>query len=60
MRCGSAPPGAGKTTLASSYVDARELRHLWFQLDAGDADPATFFHYLGVAAGGRLPHLTAE
>lgn len=56
----SAPPGAGKTTLASSYVDARELRHLWFQLDAGDADPATFFHYLGLAAGGGLPHLTAE
>ena len=46
----SGPPGAGKTTLAASYVDARRYRCLWYQVDADDADVATFFHYLGHAA----------
>ncbi|HUQ73835.1 MAG TPA: BTAD domain-containing putative transcriptional regulator [Burkholderiales bacterium] len=67
----TAPPGAGKTTLASSYVAQRGLPHLWYQLDAADCDPATFFHYLGVAVAAlprpgadqplaALPHLTPE
>lgn len=43
-------PGAGKTTLAASYLAARELPALWYQLDAGDADPASFFYYLGLGA----------
>src|SRR5512141_1765503 len=44
------PPGAGKSTLVASYVEARKLPGIWFQADSGDGDPATFFHYLGVAA----------
>jgi LuxR family maltose regulon positive regulatory protein len=44
------PPGAGKTTLAASYVQARSLPTVWYQVDADDADPATFFHYLSHAA----------
>ncbi len=44
------PPGAGKSTLVASYVEARKAPGLWFQTDAGDGDPATFFHYLGLAA----------
>jgi ATP/maltotriose-dependent transcriptional regulator MalT len=62
----SGPPGSGKTTLAASYVEARKLRSLWFQVDADDADPASFFHYLRYAArrlGGpraaELPALTS-
>lgn len=43
----SAPPGAGKTTLLSSYLASQNRPYLWYQIDAGDADPATFFHYLG-------------
>jgi ATP/maltotriose-dependent transcriptional regulator MalT len=39
----AAPPGAGKTSLLASYLDARKLPTLWYQLDSGDADPATFF-----------------
>jgi len=46
----SGPPGAGKTTLAASYVEARKLPYVWYQVDADDADPATFFHYLQHAA----------
>ncbi len=46
----SAPAGAGKTTLVADYLTRRKRRHLWLQLDAGDADPATFFHYLYQAA----------
>jgi ATP/maltotriose-dependent transcriptional regulator MalT/DNA-binding SARP family transcriptional activator len=46
--CG--PPGAGKTTLAASYVESRRLRSLWYQVDPEDDDVATFFHYLAHAA----------
>ncbi|HSF20848.1 MAG TPA: BTAD domain-containing putative transcriptional regulator [Burkholderiales bacterium] len=46
----SGPPGSGKTSLAASYVEARSWRVLWYQVDADDADVATFFHYLGHAA----------
>ncbi|WP_242335738.1 MULTISPECIES: P-loop NTPase family protein [Anaeromyxobacter] len=49
------PPGAGKTTLAASYVTARALRCLWYQLDPGDADPATFFYYLVQASRRATP-----
>jgi LuxR family maltose regulon positive regulatory protein len=63
----SGPPGSGKTTLVSSYLDARRLPVLWYRMDDGDADPATFFHYLGLAAKKAssrlrkpLPVLTAD
>ena len=46
----SGPPGAGKSTLAASYVEARSYACIWYQLDPDDADVATFFHYLGHAA----------
>ncbi|MGE5247419.1 MAG: BTAD domain-containing putative transcriptional regulator [Verrucomicrobiota bacterium] len=45
----SGPPGSGKTTLVSGYLEARKLPSLWYRFDKGDADSATFFHYLGVA-----------
>jgi ATP/maltotriose-dependent transcriptional regulator MalT/DNA-binding SARP family transcriptional activator len=46
----SGPPGAGKSTLAASYLEARSLAGIWYQLDPDDADVATFFHYLRHAA----------
>ncbi|MBP2677191.1 MAG: malT [Deltaproteobacteria bacterium] len=51
----SGPPGSGKTTLVSGYIAARKLPCLWYRFDKGDADPATFFHYLGIAAHAALP-----
>lgn len=65
--CVVGPPGAGKTTPLATWLDDREHPGLWLQVDAGDADLATFFYYLGVAAAefsakGRrpLPLLTPE
>jgi LuxR family maltose regulon positive regulatory protein len=50
------PPGSGKTVLVSTYLDhAPGLGGLWYQVDAGDLEPATFFHYLGLAAEALAP-----
>jgi ATP/maltotriose-dependent transcriptional regulator MalT/DNA-binding SARP family transcriptional activator len=48
----AAPPGAGKTALVASYLEARGFPAIWYQLDASDADPAALFHYLSLAAQG--------
>jgi len=65
--CVVGPPGAGKTTLVASWLDSRGIKGIWYQVDPGDADLATFFYYLGEAAkpftrkGQRpLPALTPE
>lgn len=61
------PPGAGKTTLIATWLEARAPPGLWYQVDDGDADPATFFYYLREAAAPiaarrrtPLPLLTSE
>jgi LuxR family maltose regulon positive regulatory protein len=61
------PPGAGKTSLVASYLAEQKQRTLWYHVDPGDADLATFFHYLAQAAQSaagrkklRLPALTPE
>ena len=48
-------------------LEARRRRNLWYQCDAGDADTATFVHYLRIAAeqlagkaGASLPQFTSE
>ncbi len=50
----SGPAGAGKTTLAASYLSFLKIPHTWYQMDRTDEDPATFFYYMGLAAK-RLP-----
>jgi ATP/maltotriose-dependent transcriptional regulator MalT len=59
----SGPPGAGKSTLVASYIEARNCACIWYQVDPDDADVATFFHYLGHAArrldAGRTRELPA-
>lgn len=61
------PAGAGKTTLVASYLETQALRHIWYQLDAGDADAGGFFYHLRLAAmkldpgfAQSLPLLTPE
>jgi len=61
------PPGAGKTSLIASYLTESKHKTLWYHVDPGDADLATFFHYLAQTAQGaagrkrlRLPALTPE
>jgi ATP/maltotriose-dependent transcriptional regulator MalT len=51
----SGPPGCGKTTLAASYFDHAAIPCLWYQMDEGDADVATFFYYLRIAAEELAP-----
>ena len=51
----SGPPGSGKTTLVASYLAARKLPCIWYQVDEGDADLATFFYYLGLATKKAAP-----
>jgi LuxR family transcriptional regulator, maltose regulon positive regulatory protein len=61
------PPGAGKTTLAASYLEEAGAPAIWYQIDPGDSDPATFFFYLkqaietvGKRKGKPFPLLTPE
>jgi DNA-binding SARP family transcriptional activator len=51
----SGPPGCGKTTLTTSYLDTRKVPSLWYQIDERDEDPATFFYFLGQAAKRAAP-----
>jgi LuxR family maltose regulon positive regulatory protein len=44
------PPGSGKTTLVASYLTRLKLPHLWYQMDKGDEELATFFYCLSMAA----------
>jgi DNA-binding SARP family transcriptional activator len=59
----SGPGGAGKTSLVSAFVETRGLDCLWYQVDASDADLASFTHYLHLATrdhgGAPLPGFTA-
>jgi ATP/maltotriose-dependent transcriptional regulator MalT len=47
------PPGSGKTTLIADYTATRRLQSLWYQVDRGDADIASFFFYLAQAVQGE-------
>lgn len=49
------PGGAGKTTLITSYLTSKNLLFLWYQVDEGDNDPATFFYFLKLAVKQMVP-----
>jgi ATP/maltotriose-dependent transcriptional regulator MalT len=52
----TAPPGAGKSTLVTSYIDDHGFPALWYHMDQYDSDPGTFFCYLSLAIQEALPH----
>ncbi len=60
------PPGAGKTTLVADYLAHRSVDTIWYQVDASDADPASFFYFVSQAVqqratqGRPLPLLAPE
>ena len=41
-----APPGYGKTALVSGFVSSMDALSIWYSVDEGDNDPASFFYYL--------------
>jgi ATP/maltotriose-dependent transcriptional regulator MalT len=45
-----APAGAGKTSVVTTYLEARNLPTLWYNVDARDSDVANLFYYLSMAA----------
>jgi len=51
----TAQGGSGKTTLVADWLDSRKLSCLWYQVDEGDADIASFFYYMGMAAKHAAP-----
>ena len=46
----AAPGGSGKSTTLATYLAARNLPCLWYRCDERDADLATFFYYMRLAA----------
>lgn len=42
-------PGSGKSTLVAEYLRRQPCQFLWYRMDEGDDDPATFFHLFGSA-----------
>jgi LuxR family transcriptional regulator, maltose regulon positive regulatory protein len=51
----ASPAGSGKTTLVTSYLASRNIPCLWYKVDNGDSDIATFFYYMGLAAKKAAP-----
>src|SRR5918995_724720 len=43
----AAPAGYGKTTAMLDYLQKKPTAHLWYRVDEGDQDVASFFHHLG-------------
>lgn len=47
----AAPAGYGKTTAVADWLSATAAAHLWYRVDEGDQDIASFFHYLALSLG---------
>ncbi len=50
-----APPGYGKTTLVSNYVESFQGSTIWYGVDENDEDLASFFHYFSQAIKAETP-----
>ncbi|RKZ85604.1 MAG: hypothetical protein DRQ39_06910, partial [Gammaproteobacteria bacterium] len=56
----SSPPGSGKTSLVSSYLDQQSVKVVWYQIDEGDTDFSTFFYYLAQAVQKASPRKRSQ
>ena len=56
----SAPPGYGKTTLVSSWLQEKDLAYSWLSLDEGDNDPIRFLEYFLTALHKVVPTIRVE
>src|SRR5688572_22257049 len=61
----AAPAGYGKTIAITDYLQKTSSPFVWYRIDEGDQDVASFFHYMaqsvqGVRKGGALPRFGAE
>ncbi len=51
----SAPAGSGKTTTVATWLQSRDATVVWYQCDEGDADIASFVHFLSRSPALRTP-----
>lgn len=51
------PAGSGKTAVVNSFLENGNCPCLWYSMDEGDSDIASFFYYMRLAA---KAYLTAE
>ena len=61
----AAPAGYGKTIAITDYLEKTSAPFVWYRIDEGDQDVASFFHYMarsvrGARKGGALPRFGAE
>lgn len=49
----AAPAGYGKSTALADYAARRDAACLWYRVDRGDRDVASFFHHLALSVGSR-------
>ena len=61
----AAPAGYGKTIAISDYLRTTSAPYVWYRIDEGDQDVASFFHYMaqsvrGVRKDRALPEFGAE
>ncbi|MGH8235742.1 MAG: hypothetical protein ACREXP_01820 [Steroidobacteraceae bacterium] len=53
----AAPAGYGKTTAMLDYLQKKPTTHLWYRVDEGDQDVASFFHHIGSLLPARAASL---
>ena len=51
----AAPAGYGKTIAITDYLQKAGTPHVWYRVDDGDQDIASFFHYMALSVRGVRP-----
>src|SRR5262245_60059373 len=51
----AAPGGYGKTIAITDYLQKTKTLYVWYRVDEGDQDIASFFHYMALSVNGVRP-----